>query len=67
MRRNLIQSVRVWGCVCWSDYLWYRAFSGPGRETLFEARCSACHGPDGKGEVPMGKKLGVADLTSTQV
>jgi mono/diheme cytochrome c family protein len=36
-------------------------------ETLFKSRCAACHGPDGKGEVPMGKKLGSPDLTSTEV
>jgi mono/diheme cytochrome c family protein len=27
----------------------------------------ACHGPDGKAEVPMGKALGAANLTSTEV
>src|SRR5215831_18074936 len=36
-------------------------------ETLFRTKCAACHGPDGKGEVPMGKKLGARDLSSTEV
>ena len=36
-------------------------------ETLFKTKCAACHGPDGKGEVPMGKKLGARDLSSTEV
>ena len=36
-------------------------------ETLFKSKCAACHGPDGKGEVPMGKKLGAHDLTSADV
>jgi cytochrome c6 len=36
-------------------------------ETLFKAKCAMCHGPDGKGEVPMGKKLSARDLGSTEV
>jgi mono/diheme cytochrome c family protein len=36
-------------------------------ETLFKTKCAACHGPDGKGEVPMGKKLGAHDLNSAEV
>ena len=34
---------------------------------LYKTKCAACHGPDGKGEVPMGKKLGARDLSSTEV
>ncbi len=29
---------------------------------LFKSKCAACHGPDGSGNVPMGKTLGVTDL-----
>jgi mono/diheme cytochrome c family protein len=36
-------------------------------ETLLKTKCAACHGPDGKGEVPMGKKLSVPNLSSTEV
>ena len=36
-------------------------------ETLFKSKCAACHGPDGKGEVPMGKKLGARNLGSAEV
>ena len=36
-------------------------------ETLFKTKCAACHGPDGKGEVPMGKKLAARNLSSTEV
>jgi cytochrome c6 len=36
-------------------------------ETLFKGKCAACHGPDGKGEVSMGKKLMVRDLSSADV
>ena len=36
-------------------------------ETLFKSKCMMCHGPDGKGEVPMGKKLNVPSLVSSDV
>lgn len=36
-------------------------------EALFKSKCAACHGPDGKGEVAMGKKLGARNLGSTDV
>jgi cytochrome c6 len=31
------------------------------------ARCASCHGPDGKGDTAMGRKLGAKDLTSLKV
>lgn len=34
---------------------------------LFGAKCALCHGPDGKGQSTMGKRLGVADLTVTKL
>lgn len=36
-------------------------------ETLFKTKCAPCHGADGKGEVPMGKKLNARNLGSTEV
>lgn len=36
-------------------------------ETLFKSKCAMCHGPDGKGQVPMGKTLHARDLTSDEV
>jgi mono/diheme cytochrome c family protein len=36
-------------------------------KALFAAKCAACHGPDGKGQTTMGKKLGVKDLTATKL
>jgi cytochrome c6 len=32
-------------------------------KALFVAKCASCHGPDGKGQTAMGKKLGAKDLT----
>jgi mono/diheme cytochrome c family protein len=34
--------------------------------TLYKSKCAACHGADGTG-TPMGKKIGVRDLTSADV
>ena len=36
-------------------------------EQLYKAKCAAGHGPDGKGEVPIGKKLSAHDLSSAEV
>jgi mono/diheme cytochrome c family protein len=35
--------------------------------TLYKAKCAMCHGADGKGATPMGKNLGIRDLTSPDV
>ena len=36
-------------------------------DSTFKSNCAACHGPDGKGRVPMGKALHVKDLASDDV
>ena len=36
-------------------------------ESLFKTKCAACHGQDGKGEVPMGRKLDARNLSSSEV
>jgi cytochrome c6 len=33
----------------------------------YKAKCSACHGADGKGDTPVGKKMGIQDLASPDV
>ncbi len=33
----------------------------------FDELCAGCHGPDGKAQTDMGKQLGAADLTSSDV
>lgn len=35
--------------------------------TLYKTKCAMCHGADGKGETPMGKKLNLRDLGSAEV
>ena len=34
---------------------------------LYKAKCAACHGPDGKGETPIGKAGKLRDLGSAEV
>jgi len=35
--------------------------------STYKAKCSACHGPDGKGETATGKSMKVKDLASDEV
>ena len=34
---------------------------------LFKQKCAMCHGPDGKGQTPMGKNMKLSDLRSANV
>jgi len=34
---------------------------------LYKSKCQVCHGPDGKGDTPAGKKVGVRDFHSPEV
>src|SRR3954447_14586492 len=33
----------------------------------YDKQCAKCHGPDGKGDTKMGKKLGVKDYSDAKV
>jgi cytochrome c6 len=33
----------------------------------YKAKCAMCHGADGKGETPVGKKMGARDFASPEV
>ena len=34
---------------------------------IWDKQCAKCHGPDGKGDTKMGKKLGLKDFTDAKV
>lgn len=34
---------------------------------LYKSKCQMCHGPDGKGDTPAGKKMGVKDFHDPEV
>jgi mono/diheme cytochrome c family protein len=42
------------------------AFAADGAAT-YKAKCASCHGADGKGQTPMGKKMNLRDLGSPEV
>ena len=68
MRRNLVRvlahSVVLAGLIAFCAGPSLAQSAG---ESLFKTKCASCHGADGKGEVPMGKKLGARNLSSTEV
>jgi len=43
------------------------ALSAQDAAGLYKAKCSACHGADGKGDTPVGKKMGLRDFASPEV
>jgi cytochrome c6 len=47
--------------------LWSAPAAADDAAATYKAKCSACHGADGKGETPMGKKMGIKDLASPEV
>lgn len=68
MKRNLVRAMI--NSMLLAGLIGFCAKASPAQsagETLFKTKCGACHGPDGKGEVPMGKKLGARNLSSTEV
>lgn len=68
MKRNLVR-VMLNGMLL-AGLIGFCAETSPAQsagETLFKTKCAACHGQDGKGEVPMGKKLGARNLSSSEV
>jgi len=34
---------------------------------IYKTKCATCHGVDGRGQTPMGKKMGLRDLGSPDV
>lgn len=42
------------------------AFAADGA-AIYKSKCATCHGADGKGQSPMGKKMNLRDLGSPEV
>lgn len=43
------------------------ADAGPDTAAIYKAKCTMCHGADGAGQTPTGKKMKVRDLRSPEV
>jgi len=41
--------------------------AAPAVADVYAAKCASCHGADGSGNTPIGKRLGVRDLRSQEV
>lgn len=42
------------------------SYGAPAKQN-WDKDCAMCHGKDGKGQTPMGKRLGIVDYTSAKV
>ena len=47
--------------------LWSTPAAAEDAAATYKAKCAMCHGADGKGETPVGKKMGVHDFASPEV
>jgi mono/diheme cytochrome c family protein len=47
--------------------LWGTALVAQDATGLYKAKCSVCHGADGKGDSPIGKKMGLREFASPEV
>lgn len=43
------------------------AYAQDDAAALYKAKCQVCHGADGKGDTPAGKKMGTRDFHSPEV
>ena len=60
MKKVLIVAVAAWFAASIS------AFGASGAD-LWKANCAKCHGADGAGKTPMGKKLNIKDYSTQSV
>jgi cytochrome c6 len=47
--------------------LWGTALAAQDGAANYKAKCAMCHGADGKGDTPIGKKMGIHDFASAEV
>jgi cytochrome c6 len=47
--------------------IWNKPAAADDAAPTYKAKCAACHGADGKGDSPIGKKMGLRDFASPEV
>jgi cytochrome c6 len=47
--------------------IWSKPAAADDAAPTYKAKCAACHGADGKGDSPIGKKMGLRDFASPEV
>ena len=47
--------------------LWGTPAAADDAAATYKAKCAMCHGADGKGDTPVGKKMGIHDFASAEV
>src|SRR5262245_57400126 len=47
--------------------LWTKPAAADDASGTYKAKCAMCHGADGKGDTPAGKKMGVHDFSGAEV
>lgn len=47
--------------------LWGTPAAADDAAATYKAKCAMCHGADGKGDTPVGKKMGIHDFASPEV
>ena len=65
-RMNLLRSAMV-ALLALSLSPWTVSAAAQDAAATYKAKCSMCHGTDGKGDTPAGKKMGAHDFGSAEV
>jgi cytochrome c6 len=47
--------------------LWTKPAAAQDAASTYKTKCAMCHGTDGKGDTPAGKKMGAHDFSSDEV
>ena len=63
---NILRAAMLAGLVV-SVGLWSKPAAADDAAATYKAKCVMCHGADGKGETPAGKKMGAHDFASPEV
>lgn len=63
----MIQRLRMASVILLAASIAAPAFAQGDVAAVYKSKCAMCHGADGKGDTPVGKKMGVRDFHSPEV